>query len=205
MDKAMHLMALCTKARGASYCLSLTWAEPLLCKRNRASFQVLFHNLRSSVYIAMPHLLLCLCTTSQMVLDCVKVALAGCESLIDWLVPEGGEHRDFCPSAHTCSCVLPKRRRRPVSWALIPAMSLNLPYECPQWLRASALPSCVSIQTPGPSQGRPEYQPSILCPSIWTWDLFPVSSCPTLGRAACGVCSKSLGEGAQCFLLLCLG
>lgn len=37
----------------------------------------------------MPHLLLCLCTTSRMVLDCVKVALAGYEPLIDWFQKVG--------------------------------------------------------------------------------------------------------------------
>lgn len=132
VDKAMCLMALCTKAVGASYCLSLTWAEPLLCIKNRASFQVLFNNLRISIYLRMSHLLFSLCTISQVVLDCVKVALARCEPLIDCLVPGVGERRAFCLSAHPCSCIPPKPRHRPASWALVPAMSLDLPYECSQ-------------------------------------------------------------------------
>lgn len=78
----MCFMALSVKAAGAPYCLSLTWAEPLLCKKSRVSFQVLFNNLRINIY-KISHLLLCLCASSQVALDCVKVALAGCKPLID--------------------------------------------------------------------------------------------------------------------------
>lgn len=64
----MCVVAVYMKAARAPYCLSLTWAEPLLCEKNRVSFQVRF-NLRISIY-KMPGLLLCLCASSQVVGDC---------------------------------------------------------------------------------------------------------------------------------------